>query len=89
MSPCYLDVILNALGLLGNTAVQTSKLKRKRFLRYCNQNIQDLKDKDKLFTHAPHKPFKGHFEKKMKVRDEASEVTQQKSNIPEWKKTVF
>ena len=25
----------------------------------------------------------------MKVRDEASEVTQQKSNIPEWKKTVF
>ena len=46
------DIILDAISLLGNAVTQTSKIRRKRILKLCNQDIQDLADEDDMFKEA-------------------------------------
>ena len=49
------ETVNDALKLLGNALVTTSKLRRKRILKACNPDIQDLAEEENLFEEAgPH-----------------------------------
>lgn len=65
------EALQDALKLLGNAVAQTSKIRRKRILKICNPDIQDLADNDELYKEAPPNLFGENFEKKMKERAES------------------
>ena len=65
------EVLEDAITLLGNAVGQTSKIRRKRVLRVCNPDIQDLADEEVLFAEAAPNLFGQNFETKMKERAES------------------
>ncbi len=68
------EIVNDAIRLLGNAVGQTSKIRRKRVLKSCNPNIQDLADEESLFTGALPNLFGSEFERKMKDRAESVKI---------------
>lgn len=68
------EAIDDALKLLGNAFSQTSKVRRKRVLKACNPDIQDLAEEESLFKEAGPDLFGPEFEKKMKERAESVKI---------------
>ena len=65
------ETVNDALKLLGNAIASTSKIRRKRVLKACNPNIQDLAEEESLFEEAGPGPK---FETKMKERAESVKI---------------
>ena len=70
------EMLDDALKLLGNTIASTSKIRRKRVLKACNPDIQDLADEENLFQEAGPNLFGTEFKKKMKERAESVKILQ-------------
>ena len=68
------EVLRDALRLLGNAVFQVSKIRRKKILKICNPDIQDLADNEETFKSAAPNLFGENFEKKMKERAEAVKI---------------
>ena len=68
------EMVDDALKLLGNAISSTSKIRRKRVLKACNPDIQDLAEEESLFQEAGPNLFGQDFEKKMKERAEAVKI---------------
>ena len=81
------DIILDTISLLGNAVTQTSKIRRKRILKACNQDIQDLADEDDIFKEAAPNLFGQDFEKKWKIR--LSQWNSYQKPTPGWYQAVF
>ena len=62
------EVVSDAIMLLENAVAHTSKLQRKRVLKACNPDIQNLADEEGLFANASPTLFGLDFEKKMKKK---------------------
>ena len=65
------DMVKDAISILGNTVTQTSRIRRKRILKLCNNNLQDLAEEDNLFDTAGQNLFGSKFEVRMKERAES------------------
>lgn len=68
------EILDDAICLLGNAVGQTSWIRRKRVLKTCNPNIQDLAEEERLFLEALPNLFGAEFEKKMKERAESVRI---------------
>ena len=75
------EALDDAIRLLGNAIGQTSKIRRKRVLRTCNPNIQDLAEEEALFTAALPNLFGPEFEQKMKDRAESVKILAKSQNL--------
>lgn len=67
-------VAQEAVRLLGNAITQTSKIRRKRVLKVCNSDMQDLVEEEDLFAEALPNLFGSAFEAKMKERAESVKI---------------
>ena len=65
------EMIEDVITLLGNAVGQTSKVRRKRILKACNPDVQDLADEEEVFGEALPNLFGQKFETKMKERAES------------------
>ena len=86
------EMVHDALRLLGNAVAQTSKVRRKRILKVCNQDIQDLADEEDLFLESSPNLFGKEFEKQMKERAESVKLlnkSQQRSSSQSGGKQFF
>ena len=86
------EMVMDALTLLGNAVTQTSKVRRKRILKICNQDIQDLAEEEDLFLEASPNLFGREFEKQMKERAESVKLlskSQQRSGSQSGSNSFF